>query len=78
MFWVGFITAIFLVVGYLTARLLPGKSGRFYMEVPPLRLPKLRNVLIKTTLAIVLFIFPFAFLMGYVVNIGLTLFAVNF
>jgi ferrous iron transport protein B len=189
LFWGGFITAIFLVVGYLTARLLPGTSGKFYMELPPLRLPKLRNVLTKTwvrmkwyflevlplfiwasvliwvgrltglfdliiraiqpltlalgmpkqaapiflygffrrdygaaglfdlqqqgsltgnqlvvaaivltlflpciaqlqmlikergsktTLAIVLFIFPFAFLMGYVVNLGLTLFGVNF
>jgi ferrous iron transport protein B len=48
LFWGGFISAIFIVVGYLTAKLLPGSSGRFYMEVPPLRLPKLRNVLIKT------------------------------
>lgn len=48
LFWGGFISAIFIVVGYLTAKLLPGNSGRFYMEVPPLRLPKLRNVLIKT------------------------------
>lgn len=47
-FWGGFISAIFIVVGYLTAKLLPGNSGRFYMEVPPLRLPKLRNVLTKT------------------------------
>jgi ferrous iron transport protein B len=48
LFWGGFISAIFIVVGYLTAKLLPGTSGRFYMEVPPLRLPKLRNVLTKT------------------------------
>ncbi|AUT01076.1 ferrous iron transporter B [Nostoc sp. CENA543] len=48
LFWGGFISAIFIVVGYLTAKLLPGNSGKFYMEVPPLRLPKLRNVLTKT------------------------------
>ncbi|MHC0067834.1 nucleoside recognition domain-containing protein [Nostoc sp. UIC 10890] len=48
LFWGGFITAIFLVVGYLTAKFLPGTSGSFYMEVPPLRLPKLRNILTKT------------------------------
>lgn len=48
LFWGGFITLIFLVVGYLTAQLLPGNSGRFYMEIPPLRLPKLQNVLTKT------------------------------
>ena len=33
--WGGLITAIFLVVGYLTAKLLPGTSGGFYMEIPP-------------------------------------------
>jgi ferrous iron transport protein B len=32
----------------------------------------------KATVAIVLFIFPFAFLMGYLVNLGLTLFGVQF
>ncbi|MBD2337904.1 ferrous iron transporter B [Calothrix sp. FACHB-156] len=48
MFWGGFISAIFLVVGYLTARFLPGSSGKFYMELPPLRLPNLRNVVVKT------------------------------
>ncbi|MBD2199064.1 MULTISPECIES: ferrous iron transporter B [Calothrix] len=48
LFWGGFISAIFIIVGYLTAKLLPGDSGRFYMEVPPLRLPKLRNVITKT------------------------------
>lgn len=39
---------IFLLVGYLAARVLPGKRASFYMEVPPLRLPKLSNVLVKT------------------------------
>jgi ferrous iron transport protein B len=46
--WGGFILSIFLVMGYLTSRILPGKKADFYMEVPPLRLPSLRNVLIKT------------------------------
>ena len=47
-FWAGFITAIFLAAGYLVAKLLPGKPGGFYMEIPPLRLPKLKNILTKT------------------------------
>ncbi len=46
--WGGLIAAIFLVVGYLSARLFPGKSGAFYLEIPPLRLPKLQNILTKT------------------------------
>ena len=46
--WVIFILAIFLLVGYLTAKLMPGVGPSFFMEIPPLRLPKLSNVLVKT------------------------------
>src|SRR3990172_5573206 len=46
--WAGVTTLIFLLVGYLAAKVIPGKKASFYMEVPPLRLPKLSNVLVKT------------------------------
>ena len=46
--WLGVIGGVFLLVGYLTAQLLPGERPNFYMELPPLRLPRLRNVLVKT------------------------------
>ena len=46
--WAGAVALIFLFVGYLTAKLLPGERPSFYMEIPPLRLPKLSNVLTKT------------------------------
>ncbi|MCQ9206513.1 MAG: ferrous iron transporter B [Omnitrophica bacterium] len=46
--WAGTVVLIFLFVGYLTAKLLPGERPSFYMEIPPLRLPKLSNVLTKT------------------------------
>jgi len=46
--WAGVVCLIFLFIGYLTAKVLPGKGPSFYMEVPPLRLPKLSNVLTKT------------------------------
>jgi len=48
MVWTVFLLMVFLFVGFLTARLLPGESPVFYMEIPPLRLPQLRNVLVKT------------------------------
>ena len=38
----------FLLVGWLSAKLLPGESASFHMELPPLRVPKLSNVLLKT------------------------------
>jgi len=46
--WVGVITAIFLGLGWLGARHLPGEAPAFYLEMPPLRLPKLSNVVTKT------------------------------
>lgn len=46
--WVGVVGLVFLLVGFLSSKILPGSSPSFYMEIPPLRLPKLSNVLIKT------------------------------
>lgn len=46
--WTGFIIIVFLLVGYLTSKVLPGSKPSFYMEIPPLRLPKLSNVFVKT------------------------------
>ncbi len=46
--WGGVIALIFLGVGYLVSLILPGKNADFYMELPPLRLPKLQNILRKT------------------------------
>jgi len=39
---------IFLVVGFLSAKLMPGEAPVFYMELPPMRLPQFRNVVVKT------------------------------
>ena len=35
-------------VGWLAARVLPGERGDFVIELPPMRLPALQNVLSKT------------------------------
>lgn len=46
--WVVMIVLVLLLVGYLASKVLPGRSPSFYMEIPPLRLPKISNVLVKT------------------------------
>ncbi len=46
--WVGVVGFILLLVGYLAAKVIPGERASFYMEVPPLRLPRLSNILVKT------------------------------
>ncbi len=46
--WIGVVFGIFLLVGYLAVKVVPGKKAAFYMELPPLRIPKISNVLVKT------------------------------
>jgi ferrous iron transport protein B len=46
--WVGVVSAVFLLSGYLAARLVPGEAARFYLDIPPMRWPSLRNVAAKT------------------------------
>jgi ferrous iron transport protein B len=46
--WIAVVTGVFLLVGYLAAQVMPGEGPTFYMELPPLRMPTLGNVLVKT------------------------------
>jgi len=39
---------VLLLVGFLAARLLPGDTSDFIVEIPPVRVPQLSNVLLKT------------------------------
>jgi ferrous iron transport protein B len=39
---------LFIIVGLLASKVLPGEPPMFYMELPPMRLPQLGNVLTKT------------------------------
>ncbi len=71
--WAGFILLIFLTAGFLAAKLLPGRGPSFYMELPPLRLPRFTNVVVKTYTRIVWYfkeIFPLFILASVVIWIG--------
>ena len=46
--WAACIGGVFLLAGFLAARLVPGRGPSFYMELPPLRLPRPANMAIKT------------------------------
>ena len=46
--WTGIVILEFLLVGYLAAKILPGEQSFFYIEIPPLRTPKMSNVIKKT------------------------------
>lgn len=46
--WAVIVGVVFLIVGLLASRVLPGEPPSFYMELPPLRFPNLSNVFMKT------------------------------
>jgi ferrous iron transport protein B len=46
--WLATLTFVIIFVGFLAAKLIPGQSADFILELPPMRLPQMSNVLVKT------------------------------
>ncbi len=48
MAWALVMLVIFVAIGALSARLVPGTKPSFIMEIPPMRVPQPKNVIVKT------------------------------
>ncbi len=46
--WLGTMVCVLFLVGYLASKVLPGEPSDFVLELPPIRVPQLTNILIKT------------------------------
>ncbi len=46
--WIGTVVLVMLLVGYLAAKAIPGEASDFVLELPPIRVPQLTNIIIKT------------------------------
>jgi ferrous iron transport protein B len=46
--WIFIVAGILVLVGYLASRVIPGEGSDFILEVPPLRIPLISNVIVKT------------------------------
>ncbi len=46
--WAGVVGLVLLVVGYLAGKVMPGRGSDFILEVPPVRIPRLGNIVVKT------------------------------
>ncbi len=46
--WMGIIIGVILLVGYLASKVIPGDSSDFILEIPPIRMPQMSNLVIKT------------------------------
>jgi ferrous iron transport protein B len=46
--WSGVVALVFLAVGWLAARLMPGERTKLLVELPPMRWPVFSNIAVKT------------------------------
>jgi ferrous iron transport protein B len=46
--WLGIILAVLFLVGYISSKVIRGRASDFILEIPPLRLPRIGNVVVKT------------------------------
>lgn len=48
MWWLGTVLFVLLLTGSIAARIVPGEKADFFLELPPLRAPRMGNILMKT------------------------------
>lgn len=46
--WISILFFVFILVGYLSGKLIKGEKTLFFVEIPPVRIPKLQNIFVKT------------------------------
>ncbi|MBI5047862.1 MAG: ferrous iron transport protein B [Deltaproteobacteria bacterium] len=52
LWWGGVIVFIMFMVGFLASKIISGETSDFLLEIPPIRIPKFSNILIKTLVRI--------------------------
>ncbi|MDP2681850.1 MAG: ferrous iron transport protein B [Deltaproteobacteria bacterium] len=48
LWWGGVVVFTMLLVGFFASKVVPGEASDFLLEIPPIRVPKFSNILIKT------------------------------
>lgn len=46
--WLGTLLSVLILTGYIASKIVPGEKADFFLELPPIRVPKLGNILMKT------------------------------
>jgi ferrous iron transport protein B len=46
--WAAVIICVIFVVGFFSSIVIPGKKSDFILETPPIRIPKISNIIVKT------------------------------
>jgi ferrous iron transport protein B len=48
LWWITTVLLVLVLSGFIAARVVPGEKADFFLEIPPIRLPKITNILMKT------------------------------
>ena len=48
LWWAGSVLAVLVLTGYIASKVVPGEKADFFLELPPMRVPRLGNILMKT------------------------------
>jgi len=48
LWWAGTLLLVLLLAGTITSRVLPGNKADFFLEIPPMRMPRMGNIFMKT------------------------------
>ncbi|MEC4677045.1 MAG: ferrous iron transport protein B [Nitrospirota bacterium] len=48
LWWGGTILFVLILAGSVASKLVPGEKADFFLELPPIRVPKMKNILLKT------------------------------
>lgn len=46
--WLFVLMLVFVLVGYLSGKIIKGEKNIFFVEIPPVRIPKISNIFMKT------------------------------
>jgi ferrous iron transport protein B len=46
--WMGSVVLVLFIVSYLASKIVPGDTSDFILEIPPIRMPKISNIILKT------------------------------
>jgi len=48
LWWVSAVFFVLVLTGYITSKVVPGERADFFLELPPIRMPRIGNILMKT------------------------------
>lgn len=48
LWWAGAVLSVLVLTGYIASKVVPGEKADFFLEIPPIRMPRMGNILMKT------------------------------